>query len=90
MPAMRRAGRLADVWMPYMVSPESFARSLAGARDFARQASRPGTSLAGALFIWGCVDPDPGRARREAVFGRVGAPCGLGGRRRTERRRERS
>ena len=67
MPAMRRAGRFADVWMPYMVSPESFARSLAGARDFARQAGRPGTSLAGALFIWGCVNPDPGRARREAV-----------------------
>jgi alkanesulfonate monooxygenase SsuD/methylene tetrahydromethanopterin reductase-like flavin-dependent oxidoreductase (luciferase family) len=67
MPAMRRAGRFADVWMPYMVSPESFARSLAGARDFARQAGRPETSLAGALFIWGCVDPDPGRARREAV-----------------------
>jgi len=67
MPAMRRAGRFADVWMPYMVSPESFTRSLAGARDFARQAGRPGTSLAGALFIWGCVDPDPGRARREAV-----------------------
>ena len=59
MPAMRRAGRFADVWMPYMVSPESFAHSLAGPRDFARQAGRPETSLAGALFIWGCVDPDP-------------------------------
>ena len=49
-PAMRRAGRSADVWMPYMVSPESFARTLAGA-----------------LFIWGCVDRDPARARRTAV-----------------------
>ena len=66
-PAMRRAGRFADVWMPYMVSPESFTRSLAGVRDFARQAQRPKTSLAGALFIWGCVDADPARARREAV-----------------------
>ncbi len=44
-PAMRRAGRFADVWMPYMVSPESFTRSLAGVRDFARQAQRPKTSL---------------------------------------------
>jgi probable F420-dependent oxidoreductase len=68
-PAMRRAGRYADVWMPYMVSPESFARSLARARAFAAEAQRPPGSLAGALFIWGCVDPDPGRARREAVAG---------------------
>jgi alkanesulfonate monooxygenase SsuD/methylene tetrahydromethanopterin reductase-like flavin-dependent oxidoreductase (luciferase family) len=66
-PAMRRAGRYADVWMPYMVSPESFARSLASARDFAEQTGRPATSLAGALFIWGCVGPDPARARRTAV-----------------------
>jgi probable F420-dependent oxidoreductase len=66
-PAMRRAGRFADVWMPYMVSPESFTRSLAQARAFARQAQRPETSLTGALFIWGCVDEDPARARREAV-----------------------
>jgi alkanesulfonate monooxygenase SsuD/methylene tetrahydromethanopterin reductase-like flavin-dependent oxidoreductase (luciferase family) len=66
-PAMRRAGRFADIWMPYMVSPESFARSLAGARDFARQAERPPDSLAGALFIWGSVDADPARARHEAV-----------------------
>jgi alkanesulfonate monooxygenase SsuD/methylene tetrahydromethanopterin reductase-like flavin-dependent oxidoreductase (luciferase family) len=66
-PAMRRAGRFADVWMPYMVSPESFARSLASARAFAEQAGRPANSLAGALFIWGCVDPDPARARRTAV-----------------------
>ena len=72
MPAMRRAGRFADVWMPYMVSPESFARSLAGARDFARQAGRPGTSLAGALFIWGCVQP---RSRAgPARGGGVGQP----------------
>jgi alkanesulfonate monooxygenase SsuD/methylene tetrahydromethanopterin reductase-like flavin-dependent oxidoreductase (luciferase family) len=66
-PAMRRAGRFADVWMPYMVSPESFARTLAGARSAATQAGRPASSLAGALFIWGCVDPDPARARRTAV-----------------------
>ena len=66
-PAMRRAGRFADVWMPYMVSPESFARSLAEVRALAAQAQRPETSLAGALFIWGSVDTDPARARRETV-----------------------
>lgn len=66
-PAMRRAGRFADVWMPYMVSPQSFARTLAEARTFAEQAGRPAGSLTGALFIWGSVDDDAERARREAV-----------------------
>jgi probable F420-dependent oxidoreductase len=66
-PAMRRAGRFADVWMPYMVSPQSFARTLAGARGFAAQAGRPPAALSGALFIWGCVDADPARARRMVV-----------------------
>jgi probable F420-dependent oxidoreductase len=65
--ATRRAGRFADVWMPYMVSPQSFARSLAEARTFAEQAGRPAASLTGALFIWGSVDDDAERARREAV-----------------------
>jgi alkanesulfonate monooxygenase SsuD/methylene tetrahydromethanopterin reductase-like flavin-dependent oxidoreductase (luciferase family) len=66
-PAVRRAGRFADVWMPYMVSPQSFARTLAEARTFAEQAGRPAGSLTGALFIWGSVDDDAERARREAV-----------------------
>jgi alkanesulfonate monooxygenase SsuD/methylene tetrahydromethanopterin reductase-like flavin-dependent oxidoreductase (luciferase family) len=66
-PAMRRAGRFGDVWMPYMVSPGSFARSLAGARVFAEQAGRPASALTGALFVWGCVDNDRVRARRTAV-----------------------
>jgi alkanesulfonate monooxygenase SsuD/methylene tetrahydromethanopterin reductase-like flavin-dependent oxidoreductase (luciferase family) len=65
--AMRRAGRFADVWMPYMVSPESFARSLAAVHAYAQDFERDAGALAGALFIWGCVDPDPRRARREAV-----------------------
>ena len=65
--AMRRAGRFADVWMPYMVSPDSFSRSLAQAREFAGQAGRRPDALAGAVFLWGNVDADPVRARREAV-----------------------
>jgi probable F420-dependent oxidoreductase len=65
--AMRRAGRFADVWMPYMVSPKAFARSLAEVRTLAAQARRPETSVSGALFIWGSVDADPARARRETV-----------------------
>jgi alkanesulfonate monooxygenase SsuD/methylene tetrahydromethanopterin reductase-like flavin-dependent oxidoreductase (luciferase family) len=66
-PAMRRAGRFADAWMPYMVSPGSFGRSLAQVREFAVEAGRPAAAVGGALFIWGSVDADAGRARREAV-----------------------
>jgi probable F420-dependent oxidoreductase len=65
--AQRRAGRFADVWMPYMVSPGSFGRSLAAVREFAAGAGREPGSVQGALFIWGSVDPDPARARAEAV-----------------------
>ena len=65
--AQRRAGRFADVWMPYMVSPGSFGRSLAGVREYAAQAGRPAGSVRGALFIWGSVDRDAARARDEAV-----------------------
>lgn len=65
--AMRRAGRFGDVWMPYMVSPASFGRSLTRTREFAVEAGRPSGAVRGALFIWGSVDPDPGRARAEAI-----------------------
>ena len=71
--AQRRAGRFADVWMPYMVSPESFARSLAGVREASHEAGRESTTVSGALFAWGSVAADPARARSEAVaaVGRV-------------------
>jgi probable F420-dependent oxidoreductase len=65
--AQRRAGRFADVWMPYMVSPASFSRSLTAVREFAAAAGRPPESVRGALFIWGTVDSDPARARTEVV-----------------------
>jgi probable F420-dependent oxidoreductase len=65
--AQRRAGRFGDVWMPYMVSPGSLRRSLTGVQQFAAEAGRPDGAVAGALFIWGSVDPDGARARAETV-----------------------
>ncbi|HEX3751173.1 MAG TPA: LLM class flavin-dependent oxidoreductase [Streptosporangiaceae bacterium] len=65
--AQRRAGRFGDVWMPYMVSPGSLRRSLAGVREFAAEAGRADGAVSGALFIWGSVDHDAARARHEAV-----------------------
>jgi probable F420-dependent oxidoreductase len=67
--AVRRAGRYADVWMPYMYTPEQFARSLAEVRAAAEETGRDPAAIRGAVFCWGNVDPDAERARREAVAG---------------------
>jgi alkanesulfonate monooxygenase SsuD/methylene tetrahydromethanopterin reductase-like flavin-dependent oxidoreductase (luciferase family) len=66
-PAIRRAGRFADVWMPYMYTPEQVARSLAEVRDAAEQAGRDPSSVQGAVFCWGAVHEDPATARADAV-----------------------
>ena len=62
--AMRRAGRYADVWMPYMVDPRGLHRSLTGVREHAVQAGRATTAVTGALYVWLHVDEDGDRARR--------------------------
>jgi probable F420-dependent oxidoreductase len=68
-PAIRRAGRFADVWMPYMYTPEQLARSLAEVREAAEQAGRDPAAVRGAVFAWGGVDADAARARQEVVDG---------------------
>jgi probable F420-dependent oxidoreductase len=66
-PAVRRAGRFADVWMPYMYTPEQLAQSLADVRSAAEQAGRDPAGVRGAVFCWGHVDEDAAAARRTAV-----------------------
>ena len=67
--AMRRAGRFADVWMPYMYSPEQVATSLAQVRAEAEQAGRDPAGIRGAVYCWGHVDHDADVARREVIDG---------------------
>ena len=67
--AIRRAGRFAHVWMPYMYSPEQVASSLAEVRAAAERAGRDPAGVRGAIFCWGGVDPDPARSRQEVVDG---------------------
>jgi probable F420-dependent oxidoreductase len=67
--AIRRAGRFGDVWMPYMYTPEQLASSLAEVRGAAEQAGRDPAAVRGAVFIWGGVDADAARSRREVVEG---------------------
>lgn len=67
--AIRRAGRFADVWMPYMYSPEQVATSLAEVRAAAEAAGRDPAHIRGAVFCWGNVDHDADVARREVIEG---------------------
>ncbi|WP_409329237.1 LLM class flavin-dependent oxidoreductase [Trujillonella humicola] len=67
--AIRRAGRFADVWMPYMYTPEQLAGSLAEVRAAAEAAGRDPAAVRGSVFCWGGVDPDAARSRQEVVDG---------------------
>jgi probable F420-dependent oxidoreductase len=64
---LQRVGRLADVWLPYMVSPDMMADGLAQVRSSAAEHGRPPGSVAGAVFAWTCADPDGDWARRTGI-----------------------
>lgn len=65
--AFRRAGRFADVWMPYMYTPQRLADSLHAVRGYAADCGRAPSDVVGAVFCWGAVESDPAVARREAI-----------------------
>jgi probable F420-dependent oxidoreductase len=64
--AFRRAGRFADVWMPYLYTPDQLADSLTAVREHAAAAGRS-DRVRGAVFCWGAIDRDAAVARRDAV-----------------------
>jgi probable F420-dependent oxidoreductase len=64
---LRRAGRLADVWLPYMISAERFAIGLGEVRAAAAEAGRPEEAVDGAVFAWTCADPDGDWAREQGT-----------------------
>ena len=65
--ALRRAGRRADVWIPYMVTPEMFGEGLEAVRAAAATAGRSPQSVSAAVFAWTCVDADGDWARRTGI-----------------------
>jgi probable F420-dependent oxidoreductase len=71
--AQRRAGRYADVWMPYMYTPEQLAQSRVTVAEAAAEAGREPGSVGASLFVWVCVGPDGDSAREEIteVVGRT-------------------
>ena len=73
-PVMRRAGRVADVWLPplFGTTPASLAESFAGVRDFAEQAGRAREDVSLALRVLVDLREQPdttGPDTRGAVLG---------------------
>lgn len=66
-PAMRRAARHADVWLPYLVTPERLSQSLTEVRELAAQHGRAPDAVRGGVFCWSAVDADGDWARRAAT-----------------------
>jgi probable F420-dependent oxidoreductase len=64
--ALRRAGRLGDGWLAYMVSAERFARDFAEVRRHAAEAGRDPAALTPAIVLPAHVSPDGEAAREQA------------------------
>jgi alkanesulfonate monooxygenase SsuD/methylene tetrahydromethanopterin reductase-like flavin-dependent oxidoreductase (luciferase family) len=70
-PAMRRAARRGDGWMPYLVSPDAYARSVATVRSEAGAAGRDLDAgrhgFEWALFLYCSIRADGDRARDDVA-----------------------
>ena len=66
-PAMRRAARLGDGWMPYLYSARRYAASVARIEEFAAEAGRDLTGFDWYAWVFVNVDPDGDRAREGAA-----------------------
>lgn len=65
--ALRRAGRYARVWLPYMVEPKHVGHGLATIRGVAIEQGRGPDAVSAALFAWTAVDADSSWARSTGV-----------------------
>lgn len=65
--ALRRAGRYARVWLPYMVEPKHVGQGLEMIRGVAAEQGRGPAAVSAALFVWTAVDADSSWARSTGV-----------------------
>jgi alkanesulfonate monooxygenase SsuD/methylene tetrahydromethanopterin reductase-like flavin-dependent oxidoreductase (luciferase family) len=66
-PAMRRAARLGDGWLPYLMSPDAYARSV---RTIEEEATAVGRDLAGfewMMYVYCSIRRDGERARGDVA-----------------------
>lgn len=66
-PAMRRAGRRGDGWMPYLMSAGGYARSVASVRAAADQAGRDLGGFEWMMYLYCSVRADGERAREDVT-----------------------
>lgn len=66
-PAMVRAGRLGDGWMPYLYSPRAYAESAQRIREVAAEAGRDLAGFEWMQFLFTNVGDDAEAARRETA-----------------------
>ena len=66
-PAMRRAARLGDGWMPYLYSPRRYADSVRRIREYAAEDGRDLSGFGWYAFVFVNVGPDGDRAREQAA-----------------------
>ncbi|GAA3204722.1 LLM class flavin-dependent oxidoreductase [Actinocorallia longicatena] len=64
-PAMRRAALLGDGWMPYLMSPGAYARSVTAIREEAAAAGRDLDGFEWMMYLYCSVRADGDRARDE-------------------------
>lgn len=65
--AMRRAARLGDGWMPYLMSPSAYARSVETIQAEAQAAGRGLAGFEWALYLYCSVRRDGDRARNDVA-----------------------
>jgi alkanesulfonate monooxygenase SsuD/methylene tetrahydromethanopterin reductase-like flavin-dependent oxidoreductase (luciferase family) len=65
--AMRRAVQLGDGWMPYLCSPERYARSVATIRELADATGRSLDSFHWMAYLMVSVDDNPQKAQERAA-----------------------
>lgn len=66
-PAMRRAARLGDGWMPYLMSPSAYAHSVSTISDEARAIGRDLTGFEWMAYVYCSVRKDGDRARADVA-----------------------
>jgi probable F420-dependent oxidoreductase len=79
-PAMRRAARAGDGWMPFLYSPAQYRASVETIRAEARAAGRDLDGFSWMCFVYVSIDADGERARRRAAAFIGGAQAGDGSR----------
>ena len=76
-PAMRRAARRGDGWMPYLMSPNAYARSVQTIQDEAEQLGRDLSGFEWMMYLYCSVRRDGDQARNDVATFLGGAYGGM-------------